>query len=287
MRERGKVLWNRCESNSISFQSGPHLPEQKHEAFLKGDKDMTPALLSGSSGDICCHYQIVTSQEQRGCTDICLVTVHFTNANLIDANFISVTLRRAIHRRFSIFDLKWLYRLSNNIPDIFLRRGGLPDVLITYARSLIGYPIEYYSCFICYTSKDQAFAEKLHADLQHKGVRCWFALENIKIGDHYQQRIDEAIRRYDKFILILSSQAVQSVWVEREVGTAREKEDCEHRSVLFPIRLDDGVMSTTKAWAADVRRHWHIGDFTQWKDHDAYQRAFERLLRDLKAGETA
>ena len=27
----------------------------------------------------------------------------------------------------------------------------------------------------------------------------------------------------------------------------------------------------------------HIGDFRQWKDHDAYQKAFQRLLRDLKA----
>jgi hypothetical protein len=26
-----------------------------------------------------------------------------------------------------------------------------------------------------------------------------------------------------------------------------------------------------------------IGDFTAWKDHDAYQQAFTRLLRDLKA----
>jgi hypothetical protein len=26
----------------------------------------------------------------------------------------------------------------------------------------------------------------------------------------------------------------------------------------------------------------HIGDFTQWKVHDAYSKAFDRLLRDLK-----
>ena len=64
---------------------------------------------------------------------------------------------------------------------------------------------------------------------------------------------------------------------------AREKEDREQRPVLFPLRLDETVMQTTKAWAADVRRRWHIGDFTQWKDHDAYQQAFERLLRDLAA----
>lgn len=27
----------------------------------------------------------------------------------------------------------------------------------------------------------------------------------------------------------------------------------------------------------------HLGDFSHWKDHDAYQQAFGRLLRDLKA----
>ena len=28
----------------------------------------------------------------------------------------------------------------------------------------------------------------------------------------------------------------------------------------------------------------HIGDFTRWQEHDAYQEALERLLRDLKVG---
>lgn len=28
-----------------------------------------------------------------------------------------------------------------------------------------------------------------------------------------------------------------------------------------------------------------ISDFGNWKDHDSYQKAFERLLRDLKADE--
>lgn len=44
-------------------------------------------------------------------------------------------------------------------------------------------------------------------------------------------------------------------------------------------------MESTVGWAADVRRQHHIGDFTHWKDHDAYQKGFERLLRDLKATE--
>ncbi len=178
-----------------------------------------------------------------------------------------------------------LYRSHGEIPEVFLRGAGIPDSLIPYIRSLVSSvkAIDFYSCFISYSSRDQIFAERLHADLQSKGVRCWFASEDLKIGDHYHQRIDESIRLYDKLILILSEYAVQSAWVEREVVAAREKEDHAQHPVLFPLRLDDAVMDTTRAWAADVRRRWHIGDFTRWKDHDAYQLAFERLLRDLKA----
>jgi hypothetical protein len=34
---------------------------------------------------------------------------------------------------------------------------------------------------------------------------------------------------------------------------------------------------------ASLRRTGHIGDFRAWKDHDKYQKSFDRRLRDLKA----
>jgi len=52
--------------------------------------------------------------------------------------------------------------------------------------------------------------------------------------------------------------------------------------VLFPVRLDDAVMKTSEAWAAKLRRSRNIGDFRIWKDHDAYQAALKRVLRDLQ-----
>ena len=45
-------------------------------------------------------------------------------------------------------------------------------------------------------------------------------------------------------------------------------------------------METSKAWAADIRRTRHIGEFGQWREHNSYKKALKRLLRDLKA-ETA
>jgi hypothetical protein len=141
----------------------------------------------------------------------------------------------------------------------------------------------YYPCFISYSSKDEAFAQKLHADLQGRGVRCWFAPEDMRIGDKIRPTIDRSIQAHDKLLLILSEHSINSDWVEKEVETAFEKESQTKQWVLFPIRLDSVVMNTDQAWAADIRRTRHIGDFSRWKDHDAYQQAFERLLRDLQA----
>ncbi len=51
---------------------------------------------------------------------------------------------------------------------------------------------------------------------------------------------------------------------------------------MVPIRLDDVVMQTPEPWARKLRDQRNIGDFIGWKDHDRYQKAFERVMRDLK-----
>jgi uncharacterized protein YjbI with pentapeptide repeats len=176
-----------------------------------------------------------------------------------------------------------IYRSNGKIPEVFLRGAGVPDNFIKYMYTLVSTAFEFYSCFISYSTKDQEFATRLHADLQSKGVRCWFAPEDLKIGDKLRPSFDEAIRLHDKLMVILSESSVKSAWVEKEVETAFEKERKQSRTVLFPIRLDDAVMETRQAWTADIRRTRHIGDFRNWKNHNCFKKAFDRLLRDLKA----
>jgi len=145
--------------------------------------------------------------------------------------------------------------------------------------------IQFHSCFISYASQDQAFAKHLYIDLQNKGVRCWFAPEDMKIGDEFRSCIDTSIQHHERLLLILSEHSIKSRWVKKEVETAFEKEEKENRLVLFPIRLDETVMQTDVGWPADIRRQRHIGDFTQWKEHDAYQKALARLLENLTSTE--
>ncbi|MDE3090629.1 MAG: toll/interleukin-1 receptor domain-containing protein [Chloroflexota bacterium] len=205
----------------------------------------------------------------------------FANVNL---NYVN-DLAEAVHLAPSSVGIDTVYRSNRMIPEVFLRGCGVPDEIIAIAVSLRGKTVQFYSCFISYSSKDEAFAKRVHADLQSKGVRVWFAPEDLKIGDKFRSRIDEAIRIYDKLLIVLSEHSINSAWVEKDVEAAFEKEQKEKRTVLFPVRLDDAVMKTDQAWAADIRRTRHIGDMSAWKDHDRYQAAFERLLRDLQAGE--
>jgi len=187
------------------------------------------------------------------------------------------------HEGPSTIGIDTIYRSQGRIPEAFLRGVGVPEEIIVYMRSPLGRAIEYYSCFISYSSKDQAFAERLHADLQAKGVRCWFAPEDMKIGDKIRDRLDQSIRLLDKLLVILSEHSIGSDWVEDEAETAFEEERKRGQTVLFPVRLDDTVMETGEAWAAKVRQR-HIGDFRMGKEQNAYRGAFERLVRDLKAG---
>jgi hypothetical protein len=251
-----------------------------------------------------------------------LYVVKFTAAKLARANltnalvglteFVRVDLSEVMgldstrHASPSTIDLETVYRSKGSISQAFLRGCGVPEDFIVYMKSLARNPIEFYSCFISYSSKDDDFARRLHADLQQQGVRCWFAPEDLKIGDKFRTSIDESIRIYDKLMVVLSENSIRSPWVEEEVEAALEKErkkpglgirdtgrgdgpgalEQERRAgnaVLFPITLDDAVMETDQAWAASLRRTRHIGDFRAWKDHDQYRKSFERLLRDLKA----
>ena len=223
-----------------------------------------------------------------------LSSADLKNANLTEArlaftvfadNDLSTVkgLETVRHHGPSTVGIDTIYKSKGNIPEVFLRGCGVPEDFITHMRSLVGKAIEFYSCFISYSSQDDDFAQRLHADLQQRGVRCWFAPEHLKIGDKFRMRIDESIRVYDKVIVILSENSIRSPWVEEEVEVALEKERTKNKLVLFPICLDDAVMETDQAWAASLRRMRHIGDFRAWKDHDQYQKSFDRLLRDLRA----
>jgi uncharacterized protein YjbI with pentapeptide repeats len=191
------------------------------------------------------------------------------------------------HFRSSGISISTIYLSGGGIPEVFLRGCGVPESFIIQIPALVEAARlnRFHSCFISYSSTDQEFAERLHADLQAKGVRVWFAPHDLPIGARIRPAIDESIRLHDKLLLVLSEHSVSSQWVEQEVETALSRErEPGGKIVLFPVRIDDAVMESKAGWPALLKNTRNVGDFTDWKDHDSYRRAFDRLLRDLKAG---
>jgi TIR domain len=166
------------------------------------------------------------------------------------------------------------------MPLASLRGIGLPDNFIEYLPSLLNQAIQHYSCFISYSIKDDEFANRIHADLQNSGVRCWLAPHDMPTGAKIWDAVNEAIRLREKVVLILSEHSINSDWVEDEVTAGFEEERNRGQIVLFPVRLDEAVMNTSEARAAKLRAR-NIGDFRNWKDHDAYKQSLARVLRDL------
>ena len=105
--------------------------------------------------------------------------------------------------------------------------------------------------------------------------------------------MERAIQLYDRLLLVLSEHSIISEWVTTEIYNARQVELREQRRKLFPIRLCDfETLSAWKSFDADTGkdlgcevREYFIPDFSHWKEHDAFEAAFARLLRDLKATE--
>jgi hypothetical protein len=55
------------------------------------------------------------------------------------------------------------------------------------------------------------------------------------------------------------------------------------RAILFPVRIDNMVMTLETGWPALIRNTRNIGDFRRWKTHDAYQQAVACLHHNLTA----
>jgi hypothetical protein len=107
----------------------------------------------------------------------------------------------------------------------------------------------------------------------------------MKIGKKTWDSIYHYIRMRDIILLILSEDSISSDWVEKEVNATLAEENKRKKPIFFPIRVDAAVLESDQAWAEYINKTRNICDFSNWKDHDAYHQALDKLLDDIKVSD--
>ena len=88
--------------------------------------------------------------------------------------------------------------------------------------------------FISYASKDKPKADAACAVLEARGIRCWIAPRDVLPGRPYGEAILDAIHGCRVMVLILSSNANQSLHIPKEVERAVSR-----GVTIVPLRIED------------------------------------------------
>ena len=95
--------------------------------------------------------------------------------------------------------------------------------------------------FISFSSADRTFAEQICSFFESNGLKCWISLRcsDLEPGTDYPQKIFQAIQESSIFVLLLSSQAIESTestQIYQELTLANERQRMGMR--IFPILVD-------------------------------------------------
>lgn len=151
-------------------------------------------------------------------------------------------------------------------------------------------PSTFQSCFISYSHADEEFVNALYSRLKNEGIQLWYVAEHMQPGRKIHEEIDNAVRLYDRLLLVLSEASMRSEWVATEIRTAIDQETKSENRKLIPIRLVGfDEIRTWHSFNADVGkdmavelREYYIPDFCEWRDKLIFEREIARLLDALR-----
>lgn len=187
-----------------------------------------------------------------------------------------------------IIDFQTL-RASRNLPKSFLLKIGLPELYIDYLPDFFqNEGIRYYPVFLSHSWANKPFARKLYEALITKGVNVFFDEKKMKPGDDIFISLSRGIELYDKTILVCSEESLNSWWVDQELELVFEKERNLQKEVgekiglLIPITIDDHIFTWKDGKRMAIKRRI-IGDFRNWQDDTAFEKALNDLIHALNA----
>lgn len=91
-----------------------------------------------------------------------------------------------------------------------------------------------HTVFLSYSYKDRPWVAEFASALHDQGVPGWFDAFEMKPGERWKERIQEALRASDTLVLLLSRNSVESPWTFFEIGAA-----IADKKRIIPVATED------------------------------------------------
>jgi len=126
------------------------------------------------------------------------------------------------------------------------------------------------AAFLCHSSVDKPFVRRIYQDLRSFGMTAFLDEAEIRVGDSFVAKISDALDGTDHLVVVLSKDAVDSVWVKKEWQSflTAQLSSSEVRRIL-PVLLEDCEVP-------GLLRDLHYADFRR-----TYSEGFHGLMRGL------
>ena len=104
-----------------------------------------------------------------------------------------------------------------------------------------------FDVFLSHSSKDKVVVRSIAERLRKDGVRVWFDDWELKPGDHFPKKIDEALENSRVLLFCMSANAFGSDWPHLEAYTFRFRDPLNKERRFVPLRLDEAPIKGSLA----------------------------------------
>lgn len=127
--------------------------------------------------------------------------------------------------------------------------------------------------FMSYARNDKIFVEKLKNDLENQNIETWFDEKDLCVGDVQSETIAEGVRQSWFFLIVLSSNSIESDWVKFELDEAYDDHIRKKKKIL-PVLIGN---LTNEQIPRRLQKHM----YADFRDNKNYGIAFEKLLQSI------
>jgi hypothetical protein len=132
-----------------------------------------------------------------------------------------------------------------------------------------------YDVFLCHSSSDKVLVRRVATALRNAGLKVWFDDWVIEVGDDVYLSIEAGLEHSRALVLIISSKALSSDWVDLERSTALFRDPTNKTRRFIPVIIDNCQLP-------DTLRRYRYFDLRQISEDRVSQ--LVELCRGSKAG---